>query len=284
MEYLQKFNELQHNFVFEAEKTWASDYRVPFAAGAVYLAVIFGGRFLMSFRKERFEARLLSIVHNFNMFLVSLICMVGIFYGVFDLIMNHTLSESVELLFCDEGNKLKGKGPMYFWMYIFYLSKFYELLDTVLIVLRKGQLRFLHVYHHWITMLLCILSLNSYIPYQWVATGLNAVVHVPMYWYYLMAILKVEVWWKKYITSIQIIQFCLDISSFGLSAVWNKYWVKETVCSSWEVWWYNYVASSIVASYLVLFIQFYIEVYLSGRNKKPAAGASKPADKTKKTN
>jgi fatty acid elongase 3 len=99
-----------------------------------------------------------------------------------------------------------------------------------------------------------------------------------------MAILKIEVWWKKYITSLQIIQFVLDISAFGLSAVWNKYWVKETVCSSWHVWWHNYVASSIVASYLVLFIQFYIEAYLSGRNKKAAAGASKPADKAKKTN
>jgi hypothetical protein len=39
----------------------------------------------MSFKKERFEARLLSIVHNFNMFVISLVCMVGIFYGVFDL-------------------------------------------------------------------------------------------------------------------------------------------------------------------------------------------------------
>lgn len=96
----------------------------------------------------------------------------------------------------------------------------------------------------------------------------------------MMAILKIDVWWKKYITTIQIIQFCLDISSFALSAVWNKYWVKSVVCSSWEVWWYNVVASSIVLSYLVLFIQFYIESYLSGR-KKPAAGATK-TDKPKK--
>lgn len=50
---------------------------------------------------------------------------------------NRSLSASLELLFCDEGNKIKGKGAMYFWMYMFYLSKFYELFDTVLIVLRK---------------------------------------------------------------------------------------------------------------------------------------------------
>jgi hypothetical protein len=40
MEYLQKFIDIQNNFVFESEKTWASDYRVPFAAGAVYLAYV----------------------------------------------------------------------------------------------------------------------------------------------------------------------------------------------------------------------------------------------------
>lgn len=97
-----------------------------------------------------------------------------------------------------------------------------------------------------------------------------------------MAILKIDVWWKKYITTIQIIQFCLDISSFALSAVWNAYWTTTTVCSSWEVWWYNYVASGIVASYLVLFVQFFFETYVLGRGKKTAAPAGKGQEKPKK--
>lgn len=47
------------------------------------------------------------------------------------------MSDGIEILFCDQGRKETGKGHLYFWIYLFYLSKFYELLDTVLIVIRK---------------------------------------------------------------------------------------------------------------------------------------------------
>ena len=43
-------------------------------------------------------------------------------------------------------------GPMQYCLYIFYTSKFYELLDTVLMVLKKKPLGFLHVYHHTIVL------------------------------------------------------------------------------------------------------------------------------------
>ena len=46
-------------------------------------------------------------------------------------------------------------GPIFFWSYIYYLSKFYELLDTVILVLRKKDLSFLHLYHHSMVMMMC---------------------------------------------------------------------------------------------------------------------------------
>src|SRR5690349_2924112 len=81
----------------------------------------------------------------------------------------------------------------------------------------------LHVWHHFITLILVWTCLQSRVPSQWSAGNsiinisslmgipeiLNAGVHVPMYYYYLMCEMKREVWWKRYLTLMQIFQFIL---------------------------------------------------------------------------
>lgn len=246
-------------------------YWVPLVIGASYLAGVYLLQMFMK-NRERIPAKTFSLFHNFNMYAISIVCFLGISYGVAQTLYLHGLNKGIEYLFCDSRREYINKGPLFFWMYVFYLSKFYELIDTVLIVLRKSKLLFLHVYHHWVTMLLCIVCLNSSNPYQWSATGLNALVHIPMYYYYLCAILKIDLWWKKYMTQFQIVQFCLDISCCAVSAYMNftSAAAAGTTCSSWEAIWPNAVSLSIVLSYLLLFIQFYFQTYT---NRRAAASA-----------
>ncbi|XP_067205603.1 very long chain fatty acid elongase AAEL008004-like [Linepithema humile] len=98
------------------------------------------------------------------------------------------------------------------WWYFF--AKITELLDTVFMVLRKkqNQLTFLHIYHHTATVFIswCFLKL---LPGEQgpVIAFLNTVVHIIMYSYYFIAALgskyKKYIWWKKYMTYIQLTHF-----------------------------------------------------------------------------
>uniref|UniRef100_A0A8D2CZI8 Elongation of very long chain fatty acids protein n=1 Tax=Sciurus vulgaris TaxID=55149 RepID=A0A8D2CZI8_SCIVU len=100
--------------------------------------------------------------------------------------------------------------------WLFFFSKFIELIDTVIFILRKkdGQVTFLHVFHH------------SVLPWSWwwgvkIAPGgmgsfhamVNSSVHVIMYLYYGLSALgpvaQPYLWWKKHMTAIQLLQFVL---------------------------------------------------------------------------
>ncbi|XP_010167959.1 elongation of very long chain fatty acids protein 1 isoform X2 [Antrostomus carolinensis] len=100
------------------------------------------------------------------------------------------------------------------WLFVF--SKFIELTDTVIFVLRKKneQVTFLHLFHH------------SVLPWSWwwgakfgpggmgsFHAMINSMVHVVMYFYYGLSAagpaFQKYLWWKKHITAIQLAQFVI---------------------------------------------------------------------------
>ncbi|VVC42058.1 ELO family [Cinara cedri] len=97
------------------------------------------------------------------------------------------------------------------WFYFF--SKVLDLLDTIFFILRKkqNQVTFLHIYHHAMVLTFSWGILRFYPGGQIAFFGtINAFVHVVMYTYYFLTVLKPEykqAWWKKYLTQLQLIQF-----------------------------------------------------------------------------
>lgn len=138
------------------------------------------------------------------------------------------------------------------------LTKPLELFDTLFFILRKkeNQLTFLHVYHHSATLAFGW-AITRWIPNDITYLGcfLNAIIHVMMYCYYALSALGPSVqkylWWKKYLTSLQIIQFVLGILI--------EIGIIVTGCSA--NMWLHYVFILYVVSLLLLFSKFYQKTY-----------------------
>jgi elongation of very long chain fatty acids protein 7 len=98
-----------------------------------------------------------------------------------------------------------------------WMSRFADLLDTVFFVLRKkeSQVTTLHLYHHTVVPILAWVSFkyNGMIPIIRMFLIINSFIHVMMYSYYALAAFGPRVrkylWWKKYITIAQILQFVI---------------------------------------------------------------------------
>uniref|UniRef100_A0A1E1WBM7 Elongation of very long chain fatty acids protein n=1 Tax=Pectinophora gossypiella TaxID=13191 RepID=A0A1E1WBM7_PECGO len=154
-------------------------------------------------KRPPFNLNNLLVVYNFVQVLVSAF----IVYIGLELILPHGILSSV----C-ELDKAK-IVPLATGIYYYFSAKVSELLDTVFFVLRKkyNQVTFLHVYHHAIMLMSTWYTLKYEPTYTIVFLGtLNSFVHVVMYSYYALSTfpeLSKYLWWKKYITSMQLIQF-----------------------------------------------------------------------------
>ena len=151
------------------------------------------------------------------------------------------------------------RGRVEFWYYVFYISKFYEFLDTVFLLLKKRPLRFLHVYHHFVTAFLCWVSLSHHMPVKWYSSTANCFVHVIMYFYYFLASCRISLptWCAMLLTSIQIIQFITGVVVTGSWAYYH--WVLGFPTSGTAFAFY--AGEFVLWSYLILFIQLFHDIY-----------------------
>ncbi|XP_037634850.1 elongation of very long chain fatty acids protein 7a isoform X2 [Sebastes umbrosus] len=133
----------------------------------------------------------------------------------------------------------------------------------IFFVLRKknSQVTFLHVYHH------SIMPFTWWFGVRFSAGGmgtfhalLNCIVHVIMYTYYGLTALgpnyQKYLWWKKYLTTIQLIQFVMVTSHI------SQYFFMDC---SYQFPIFVYIIASYGLIFLFLFLNFWYHAYTKGK-------------------
>ncbi|KAK3184768.1 hypothetical protein Dsin_032054 [Dipteronia sinensis] len=194
--------------------------------------------------------RRITAFHNFILIIISLIMAVGGTLSIF------TQAPSLHYIICFPTNT-PPKGPLFFWSYMFYLSKIYEYADTLLIIMSKSikRLSFLHVYHHATVVIMCYVGLHTAQSSFPLVLVTNCLVHVFMYWYYLLCSLGLRPKWKRLVTDCQILQF---MASFVMMA-WMFY--SHFTGSGCSGIWGSCFSAAFISTLLVLFVDFHSKSY-----------------------
>jgi elongation of very long chain fatty acids protein 4 len=113
------------------------------------------------------------------------------------------------------------------------------------------QVSFLHTYHHvlmmWAWLYVCKVECGGD---AWFGAAINSLVHVVMYAYYFLSQLGVPCPWKRYLTMMQMCQFCMCMAQSAY-VMWRGNAPLGLVL----------VQAFVMINMLVLFGQFYRKSY-----------------------
>lgn len=160
-----------------------------------------------------------------------------------------------------------------FWTCAFGLSKVFELLDTMFIVLRKKELLFLHWLHHSLTLLFVSYSgrYRTNVPSKFTMTA-NYAIHALMYSYYTVkatGLVKIPKQVNIFITTVQILQM---VAGFWIYVIAMQLANNGISCPlDTDIFYFNSVVYTI---YFILFCNFYYKKYIA----KAGVGQVKKVD------
>lgn len=227
----------------------------PLIAVPVYLTAMVWGQALMRQRKP-FDAKGLLLAWNSGLALFSILGVVRVAPPLVHQLRSRGFEDSICVNRPDHVVSL--------WIFLFTMSKFVELGDTAFLVLRKRRVLFLHWFHHVTVLLYTWFAFTHNAPTGKYFILVNFFVHSLMYAYFACQTLgiKAPTLVSISITSLQILQMVIGIVLLICSV---RQYIRDSGCATHP----NILLSGILmyGSYFCLFVQFFVNSYLTGKKK-----------------
>ncbi|XP_050039082.1 very long chain fatty acid elongase 7-like [Dermacentor andersoni] len=229
----------------------------------LYVAKSFGPRYMKN--KQPYSVKRTVMAYNLFQVLANVYFLWRIFYHSFWAAGYSAYCQG--LTYSADPHALSLLDSLYWYLWV----RVADFMDTVFFIMKKkfSHISVLHVVHHTIVVF------SGWMFMQFGADGqvvlgvcVNSFVHIIMYTYYFLACLGPSVqkylWWKRYLTRLQIGQFVLLIAHAFIPIFVDCGYPPILL----------YIAIPQVALVLGLFINFYIQAY----NSRKTAAAEKAAN------
>lgn len=244
----------------------------PLAATMAYPLMVYFGRHLMM-NTAAFEIRHWVFIYNIYQCILNA-------WTVIEMIREFATNPWYKCIYgvLPWGSKVQPgyAGFRMSWLvWIHYCNKYVELLDTLWMVLKKKnkQITFLHCYHHllliWVWWHCCSLESGGE---AWFGACINSLIHVYMYGYYTMSLLKWKVEFMKiYMTTCQMLQFmvCLVHATFVYYQT-----THGTVLKGYSPWQLSVDQAFVMVNMLYLFGNFFYKSYIAKRSGEGGVSGS----------
>lgn len=194
---------------YEAVYSLSLDFRFPVTACLVYVGLVQVGNYCNS-KKPGVESRAAPvkpkeywiILHNVLLCVYS----AAAFWYSLKLVMDHFQQSPVLQALVDADQRVLDSG-MDFIAWTFYLSKYYEFMDSFILWYKGKPISFLQTYHHVGAVMTMWYILATRLVGIWIWPVFNGFIHTIMYFYYALSAAKIKVSWKRAVTRLQLLQF-----------------------------------------------------------------------------
>jgi len=149
-----------------------------------------------------------------------------------------------------------------YWIYLFYLSKYYEFIDTWIVIAKRRRPITLQVYHHMGAVLGMWMLVVSRSNGGYLFVILNSFIHTIMYFYYAISSIGYKISFKNVITIMQILQFVI-----GITVAFAQIIFFSDCMTSFDIFAVLF-NEGYISVLLFLFIKFYKKTYSTKLKQK----------------
>lgn len=261
----------------DAQRYFASHLALPVCVVVAYLAMVWWLPRYMAHRPA-YNLRSTSRIWNLAVAVFSICGAMVCVPHLFRQLTTHGFYYTV----CHDVYELAGYGRPAFWAALFTWSKLLELVDTVLIILRKRKLIMLHWFHHASVIIFAWAAWVYETPAALWYGAMNYTVHAIMYTYFALtsisgvraAVMRAA----PFITSLQIAQFAWGTVINMYMAV--SYMSPTSDCAIQAP--ILYISAGLYLAYGGLFTKLFVDRYL--REKHHGVSSSMCANGAFKSN